>query len=103
MTLKIGIAGSAALVRKRLTVVLDVLDDLPLTHGRELIERAGCPRAADSQQLADTIFQIVTDEARKRTYEQSRDAFVAGFCRMLGRESAQSIARQVLELSGAAR
>lgn len=88
--------GSDALIKKRLTVVLDVLEDMPLTHGLELIQFAGCPRATSSQQLADTINQILTNEALKQKHEQLREKFVTEFCQLLGQESARSIARQVL-------
>ena len=53
--------GSDALVKRRLVIVLD-LPTMHLGHGRELIERASCPRVANAEELAVALRYLLFDE-----------------------------------------
>jgi hypothetical protein len=86
--------GSDALVKGRLTVVLD-LPTQRLGHGLELIERAGCPRATSSESLHEIVLRLLGDSPERRACEKAREAFVAEFIAYFGESAAKEIAQAV--------
>ena len=76
--------GSDALVKRRLTVVLDAID-FPLGHGQDLIDLGGCPRARSADELRSILLRTLGDAECRRRLEQCRETFVASFCRLLRR------------------
>jgi glycosyltransferase involved in cell wall biosynthesis len=88
--------GSDALVKGRLTIVLD-LPGMRLGHGRELIEQAGCPRAANAEELAAAIKKLVTDASERARHLALAARYVTEFCAYFGQDSAQRIAAIVRE------
>ena len=82
--------GSDALVKRRLTIVLD-LPTLPVGHGSELIEQAGCPRAASAKELAAAIDRLLFDEKEREKQFAMADAYVGEFCAAFGRDAARRI------------
>ena len=87
--------GGDALVKRRLAVVLDVID-FPLGHGQDLIDHGGCPRARSADELRAILLRLLGDPQERRRCEQSREEFVAAFCAFFGDESARRIAGHVL-------
>jgi hypothetical protein len=88
--------GSDALVKRRPVIVLD-LPTMRLGHGRELIERAGCPRAATAEQLAEAIQDLLTNEPKRRRSLALAERYVKNFCASWGKDSAQRIAAIIHE------
>jgi hypothetical protein len=88
--------GSDALVKRRLTVVLD-LPDIALGHGRDLIDRAGCPRATSSESLRDILRRLLVDSQERRDCEKAREIFVQDFIASFGNDAARQIAEVVVE------
>ena len=88
--------GSDALVKGRLTVVLDVID-LPLGPGRDLVELAGCPRATTWDELRSILPRMLEDSPERRKCEQMREEYVGKFCALYGDQSARYIADRVLQ------
>ncbi len=87
--------GSDALVKRRLTVVLDTID-FPLGHGQDLIEQGGCPRARSADELRAILLRLLSDPQQRQRCERSREDFVAAFCSFFGDEAARRIADHVL-------
>jgi hypothetical protein len=87
--------GSDALVKRRLTAVIDVPPE-PLGHGRELIEQAGCPRLATPEEAAPTIRDMLYDTAYRERLSAARERYVVKFCAYFGSDSASRIASTVL-------
>jgi hypothetical protein len=87
--------GSDALVKRRLTVVLDAID-FPLGHGRDLVELAGCPRACSAGELREIIGRLLGDQQEQALRRRSGEQFVGQFCDAFGAESAARIAQYVL-------
>jgi hypothetical protein len=87
--------GGDALVKRRLTVVLDVID-FPLGHGQDLIDYGGCPRARSADELRAILLRLLGDPHQRQRCEQSREQFVAAFCAFFGDDSARRIADHVL-------
>ncbi len=83
--------GSDALVKRRLVVVIDI-SSAPLGHGKDLIEQAGCPRAAGPEELAVALRSLLFDEEARRRHCAAAERFVGKFCAYFGRESARRIA-----------
>ncbi len=88
--------GSDALVKGRLTIVLD-LPGMRLGHGRELIEQAGCPRATNAEELAAAIRELSTDDTESRRHFAAAERYIADFCACFGQDSARRIAAIVRE------
>jgi hypothetical protein len=88
--------GSDALVKRRLVAVVDI-PDVPLGHGKDLIEQAGCPRAAGPEELAAALRRLLFDEEGRRRHFDTADRFVDDFCAYFGQDSARRIAEAVLE------
>jgi glycosyltransferase involved in cell wall biosynthesis len=88
--------GSDALVKGRLTIVLD-LPTMRLGHGRELIEQAGCPRAANAEELAAAIERLLTNESERQRHFAAAERYVEDFCAFFGQDSARRIAAIVGE------
>jgi len=86
--------GSDALVKSRLTVVLDVID-LPLGHGQELIDYAGCPRARSAAELKKVLVKLLYDEAERKRLGEAAEQYVARFCEYFGDDSAARIVEHV--------
>ncbi len=86
--------GSDALVKRRLTVVLDVRD-APAGHGLDLVEQAGCPFAASAEQLAAILRDLVASPSRRDECQASRERYVERFCFAFGRQAAENIASEV--------
>lgn len=87
--------GSDALVKRRLVVVLDVIDQ-PLQHGQDLVDRAGCPRATSVESLQAVLTQLFGEAEVRRDYERRREEYVEAFCAYYGDDSARRIADHVL-------
>jgi hypothetical protein len=83
--------GSDALVNRRLVVVVEI-PDAPLGHGKDLIEQAGCPRAASVEELAAWLRGLLFDAEARRRHFAAAERFVEKFCAYFGRESAERIA-----------
>ena len=87
--------GSDALVKRRLTAVIDSLLS-PLGHGRELVEEAGCPRVTSPEELSTALEAMLFDEAKRNSYRAAAERYeTRRFCAYFGRESARQIARTV--------
>jgi hypothetical protein len=91
--------GSDALVKRRLVAVVE-FPGIPLGHGKDLIEQAGCPRAAGPEELALALRRLLFDEDARRCHLVAADRFVADFCAYFGQDSARRIAEAVLETVG---
>jgi hypothetical protein len=92
-------AGSDALVKRRLTVVLDVVEG-PLGHGQDLIDLANCPRATSAEDLRAVLAQLLDQTPERQRCEQSREKFVARFCADFGQRAAARIAEHILRRLG---
>ena len=88
--------GSDALTKRRLTVVLDVVE-APLGHGQDLIDLAGCPQATSAESLRDILLQLLADTSERRACERAREPFVTGFIAYFGKNAAKQIANAVIE------
>ncbi len=88
--------GSDALVKRRLAVVVEI-PDAPLGHGKDLVVRAGCLRAASADDLAAALRCLLFDEEARRRHFSSADRFVGDFCGYFGQDSARRIAAYVKE------
>jgi len=82
--------GSDALVKRRLTIVLD-LQTLCLGHGLELIEKAGCPRAANAEELAAAVDRLLFNEEERERHFAMANEYVGEFCAAFGRDAARRI------------
>jgi hypothetical protein len=88
--------GSDALVKRRLVVVFEI-PDAPLGHGKDLIEQAGCPRAASPRELVAALRGLLFDEETRRRHFAAAERFGADFCAYFGQDSARRIAETVLQ------
>jgi hypothetical protein len=88
--------GSDALVKRRLAIVVE-LPDAPVGHGKDLIEQAGCPRAAGAAELAGSLRGLLFDEQVRRRHFAAAERYVEDFCAFFGRDSARRIAAAVNE------
>jgi hypothetical protein len=88
--------GSDALVKRRLTVILDVLES-PLGHGQDLVDQAGCPQATSSESLREILLKLLADGPERRKCERARKEFIERFCVYWGEDSARRIADAVLQ------
>jgi hypothetical protein len=93
--------GSDALVKRRLTVVLDAID-VPLGHGRDLADLAGCPLATSAESLREILLRLLADGPERRNCELAREEFVQRFCAFFGEEAARRIADGVRQGPAAA-
>ena len=91
--------GSDALVKRRLAVVLDVLDE-PLGHGGQLIALGGVPRAASRDELVEYIEQLLFDSRRRAEQQQRAEQYVQRFSAFFGDEAAAKTAEAVLDGMG---
>jgi hypothetical protein len=87
--------GSDALVKGRLTVILDAID-LPLGHGQELLDFAACPRARSADELKLVLARLASDTAERERLRSSAEDYVGRFCAYFGEDSARRIAEHVL-------
>ena len=83
--------GSDALVKRRPVVVINSEETLS-GHDWDLVERAGCPHARTSSELADVLGRLLCDETFRRQRATAAERYVAGFCAAFGEESAIRIA-----------
>ena len=74
--------GSDALVKRRLAVVVEI-PDAPLGHGKDLIEQAGCPRAASAEELAAALRRLLFDEEARRCHFAAAERYVEDFCALI--------------------
>jgi hypothetical protein len=88
--------GSDALVKRRLVVVVDI-PDAPSDHGKDLVEKAGCPCVKTPQELAKAVRSLLSDEAYRREKQAAAERFVKEFCAYYGAESARRIAEHILQ------
>ncbi len=86
--------GSDALVKRRLVVVVDVPGS-PLGHGKDLVEKAGCPCVKSPQHLAQAIARLFADEEYRREKQAVVERYVQNFCAYYGADSASRIAEMV--------
>ena len=91
--------GSDALVKRRLAVLLDILQ-LPLGHGEDLIQHADCPRARSVEELKHIIKTMVNNKSTREALRDSAEAFVRRFCKFYGQDSARRIAKVLLNNVG---
>jgi hypothetical protein len=94
--------GSDALVKRRLTVILDVLNE-PLGYGGQLVELAGCPQATSSENLWDILRSLLNDAEERNKRQRLAEAYVGKFCAYFGDESAARISECVLKEIGGSR
>ena len=87
--------GGDALVKRRLTVVLDVID-FPLGHGQDLIDWGGCPRAHRPAACRLFCCWLLGDPRGAAAGAEAGEQFVSAFCSFFGDESARRIAAHVL-------
>jgi hypothetical protein len=88
--------GSDALVKRRLTIVLD-LPTLPGGHSEDLVSQASCPRATNARELAGAIRRLLFDENERQRHFAAAERYVAAFCEFFGEQSACRIAKLVDE------
>ncbi len=91
--------GSDALVKRRFTVVLDVID-APQGHATELMEQAGCPRATGPEELAAIVRELLAETPLRAECEAARERYVERFCCAFGQEAARQIADEVRGFAG---
>jgi heterodisulfide reductase subunit C len=72
---------------------------MPLHHGLELIDRAGCPRATNPDELAAAIRSLISDEAMRQKHFAAAERYVSDFCAFFGEESARQIAVEMNKLA----
>jgi len=89
--------GSDALVKGRLTVILDAID-LPLGHGQELLEFAGCPLVRSAEELKLELVRLASDMAERERLHQLAEGYVRRFCAYFGEDAARRIAERVLRV-----
>ena len=90
--------GSDALVKRRLTLILDRLP-VPLGHSAELIREAGCPHVRTADELAAAAHRLLSDDAARRSQDsRAAQRYVAEFCAAFGKEAARRIASAVWEV-----
>jgi hypothetical protein len=83
--------GLDALVKGKLTVILDVLDQ-PLIMGEELIGSAGCPRARGAEELAGILVRILNDDAFRRQLREQAASYLDYFIAAYGEDAARNLA-----------
>jgi hypothetical protein len=88
--------GNDALIKGKLTVVLDVLP-VPLKNGWELVQKAGCPHVHSASELADVIDRVLWDVASREALKARAETYVRYFCAAFGAEAAANVARVVVE------
>ena len=88
--------GGDALVKRRLAVVVEI-PDAPLGHGKDLIEQAGCPRAANPAELAASLRELLFDEDARCRHFAAAERFVEDFCACFGQDSARRISESILQ------
>ena len=88
--------GGDALVKRRLVVVIEI-PGTPLGHGKDLIEQAGCPRAASAEELVASLRSLLFDEEARRHHFAAAERFVEDFCAYFGQDSARRIVESVLQ------
>ncbi|MBN1459930.1 MAG: hypothetical protein JXA57_10350 [Armatimonadetes bacterium] len=86
--------GNDALVKGKPVVVFDVLP-LPLRNGRELVERAGCPRATSPEELLQVCARLTADKSFRSQVLASAESYVTEFCSAFGDEAARNAAEAV--------
>lgn len=86
--------GSDALVKGRLTVVLDAITH-PLGYGQELIDAAGCPRATSVDSLREILLRLLGDPEERDRRREAAENYVRKFCLYYGEDSARRIAAHV--------
>jgi hypothetical protein len=91
--------GGDALVKRRLAVVIDIPPS-PLGHGKDLVERAGCPCVKTPQELADAVSRLLFDEQYRGQRLAAAERFVESFCACFGKESAERIAEMIQQAVG---
>ncbi len=87
--------GSDALVKRRLTVVLDI-GDSPLGHGQDLVDLAGCPCVRSADELRSILLRLFRDEQEQAERRRAAERFVARFYDAFSEESAARIAGHLL-------
>jgi glycosyltransferase involved in cell wall biosynthesis len=86
--------GGDALVKRRLTVVLDVFGR-PLGYSGELVEKAQCPRARSAEELHAAIWRLLRNPQERARQVELSERYVAQFCAAYGRDAAKRIADQI--------
>jgi hypothetical protein len=88
--------GSDALVKRRLAIVVN-LPDVPLGHGKDLIEQAGCPRVASPGELAGSLQSLLFNRTARQRQLAAGERYVEDFCAHFGEDSACRISEFVLQ------
>jgi hypothetical protein len=83
--------GLDALVKGKLTVILDVLAQ-PLEMGEELIGKAGCPRARGADELAGIVARILNDGPLRRALQEKAASYLDYFIAAFGEDAAHNLA-----------
>lgn len=88
--------GNDALVFGRSVVLLDVLEE-PLSNGRGLADKAGCPVARTADDLRDVVLRILSDPSYRSFLHEQAEKYVTWFCCAYGKEAARNVATEVLK------
>ncbi len=91
--------GNDALVLRRPVVLLDVLDE-PLSNGRGLADKAGCPVVDTIDDLRAVVRRILSDEAYRLQLHESAEEYVKWFCCAYGQDAARNVVTEVLKRRG---
>jgi hypothetical protein len=88
--------GNDALVLGRPVVLLDVLEE-PLSNGRGLADKAGCPVVKTTVDLRAVVLRILSDEAYRLLLHAQAEKYVKWFCCAYGQEAARNVACEVMK------
>ena len=88
--------GLDALVKRKPVVVLDAIDE-PLVLARGLVERGGCPKANDPDQLQRILNQILHQPTYRKALFEQAEAYVAYVYAAFGKDAARNVADFILQ------
>jgi len=91
--------GDDALIKRRLIVVLDAIDE-PLGHGQRLVSLGGAPRATSPETLRDILHQLLFNEQEHCRHQQLAEQYTRRFCAFFGDEAAERTAEQISQKIG---
>lgn len=82
--------GNDALVMGRPVVLLDVLAS-PLSNGKALADKAGCPIARSASELRLVVNRILEDRIYREVLKNRAEEYVTWFCAAFGRDAAHNV------------
>jgi hypothetical protein len=86
--------GTDALLRGKLTVILDVLN-IPMNIGKEMVELAGCPCVKESGELESVIRQISVDVNFRNELHAKAEQYVLQYCNSYGQGAVRNVCRLI--------